>query len=74
MLDNLKEGVLIPDIYNPTLNPLYRDVLTHYGAVALPYWIKDPDRKGKVESGVGHAQRTPLKGKRFESLAVHWFR
>jgi hypothetical protein len=24
--------------------------------------------KGKVESGVGHAQRTPLKGKRFESL------
>src|SRR5271157_1168108 len=26
------------------------------------------DRKGKVESGVGHAQRTPLKGLRFESL------
>ena len=24
--------------------------------------------KGKVESGVGHAQKTPLKGKRFESL------
>jgi hypothetical protein len=24
--------------------------------------------KGKVESGVGHAQRTPLKGQRFESL------
>ncbi len=25
--DNLKEGVLTPDIYDPTLNPLYRDVL-----------------------------------------------
>jgi hypothetical protein len=24
--------------------------------------------KGKVESGVGHAQKTPLKGLRFESL------
>ena len=24
--------------------------------------------KGKVESGVGHTQKTPLKGKRFESL------
>ena len=24
--------------------------------------------KGKVESGVGHAQKTPLKGKRFETL------
>jgi transposase len=68
VLDNLKEGVLVPDIYDPTLNPLYRDVLAHYDAVALPCRIQDPDRKGKVESGVGHAQRTPLKGKRFESL------
>jgi transposase len=68
VLDNLREGVLIPDIYDATLNPLYRDVLAHYGSVALPCRIKDPDRKGKVESGVGHAQRTPLKGKRFESL------
>jgi transposase len=68
VLDNLKEGVLVPDIYDPTLNPLYRDVLAHYGTVALPCRILDPDRKGKVESGVGHAQRTPLKGKRFESL------
>ena len=27
-----------------------------------------PLRKGKVESGVNHAQMTPLKGKKFESL------
>ena len=47
---------------------LYRDVLKHYGAVALPCQVQDPDRKGKVESGVGHAQKTPLKGLRFESL------
>ena len=67
VLDNLREGVLVPDIYDPTLNPLYRDVLAHYGTVALPCRIKDPDRKGKVESGVGHAQRA-LQGKRFESL------
>jgi transposase len=68
VLDNLKEGVLVPDIYDPALNPLYRDVLTHYGCVALPCRIQDPDRKGKVERGVGHAKNTPLKGKRFESL------
>src|SRR6202140_720956 len=67
VLDNLREGVLVPDIYDPILNPLYRDVLAHYGAVALPCRVKDPDRKGKVESGVGHAQRA-LQGKRFESL------
>ena len=68
VLDNLREGVLKPDIYDPTLNPLYRDVLAHYGAVGLPCRVRDPDRKGKVESSVGHAQRTPLKGLRFESL------
>jgi transposase len=68
VLDNLREGVLVPDIYDPTLNPLYRDVLAHYGAVAMPCRIQDPDRKGKVEAGVGHAQKTPLKGLRFESL------
>jgi len=68
VLDNLKEGVLRTDIYDPTLNPLYRDVLTHYGAVAVACRVNHPDRKGKVESGVGYAKKTPLKGQRFESL------
>ena len=68
VLDNLKEGVLTPDIYDPTLNPLYRDVLAHYGVVALPCRVRDPDRKGKVEAAVGHAQKTPLRGLRFERL------
>ena len=68
ILDNLREGVLSADIYDPRLNPLYRDVLAHYGVTALPCKVRDPDRKGKVESGVAHAQKTPLKGKRFESL------
>jgi transposase len=68
VLDNLKEGVLKPDVYDATLNPLYRDMLAHYGVVALPCRIKDPDRKGKVEAGVAHAQKTPLKGLRFETL------
>jgi transposase len=68
VLDNLKEGVLTPDLYDPALNPLYRDVLTHYGVVALPCRVGDPDRKGKVEAGVGHAKKTPLRGLRFESL------
>jgi len=68
VLDNLREGVLTPDIYDPALNPLYRDVLAHYGVVALPCRVRDPDRKGKVEAGVAHAQKTPLKGLRFENL------
>lgn len=68
VLDNLREGVLTPDVYDPTINPLYRDMLAHYGAVAMPCRVGDPDRKGKVEAGVAHAQKTPLKGQRFEKL------
>jgi transposase len=68
ILDNLREGVLTPDIYDPTLNPLYRDVLAHYGVVALPCRVGDPDRKGKVESAIAHTQAA-LKGLRFETLA-----
>jgi len=70
ILDNLREGVLKPDIYDPTINPLYRDMLAHYQAIAMPCRIKDPDRKGKVESSVNHAQMTPLKGQRFETLTA----
>jgi transposase len=68
VLDNLGEGVLKPDIYDPTANPLYADLLAHYGATAMPCRVRDPDRKGKVERSVGHAKQTPLKGRRFESL------
>ena len=49
-----KEGVLTPDIYDPALNPLYRDVLAHYGVVALPCRVGDPDRKGQ-----GRSRRRP---------------
>jgi transposase len=67
ILDNLREGVLTPDIYDPAINPLYRDLLAHYGVVAVPCRVGDPDRKGKVESAIGHTQAA-LKGLRFESL------
>lgn len=66
--DNLKEGVITPDIYDPELNPLYRDMLAHYGAVAVPARVRHPDRKGKVERSVGYAENGPLKSMRFESL------
>lgn len=68
VLDNLREGVLKADFYDPELNPLYRDVLGHYGVVALPARVRDPNRKGKVESAIGHTKRTPLKGMRFETI------
>ena len=68
VLDNLKEGVLKPDLYEPELNPVYRDVLAHYGVVADPARVRDPNRKGTVENAIGHTQSTALKGRRFETI------
>jgi transposase len=78
VLDNLKEGVITPDLYEPLLNPLYAELLSHYGAVADPARVRDPDRKGTVENAIQHTQSTALKGRRFESIEVqneflfHW--
>ena len=47
VLDNLREGVLVPDIYDPVLNLLYRDVLAHYGAVAMPCASRIPTAKAR---------------------------
>jgi hypothetical protein len=43
-------------------------LLAHYGVVALPCRVGDPDCKSKVVAGVGHAKKTPLRGLRFESV------
>ena len=78
VLDNLKEGVIKPDIYEPELNPVYESVLKHYDVMADPARVRDPDRKGTVESAVKHTQDTALKGREFETIErqnkwlMHW--
>ena len=71
VLDNLKEGVVKPDLYEPALNAVYAATLAHYGVVADPARVRDPNRKGAVENAIGHTQATALKGRRFESLEEH---
>ena len=68
VLDNLAEGVKLPDYCDPVLNPAYAQTLRHYGAVGIPARVRNPDRKGKVERGVGYAQLR-LEHRTFESLA-----
>ena len=68
VLDNLKEGVIKPDLYEPQLNAVYAATLKHYGVVGDPARVRDPNRKGTVEHAIGHTQATALKGRRFESI------
>ena len=78
VLDNLKEGVITPDLYAPELNPVYAALLAHYGVVADPCRVGDPNRKGSVENAIQHTQDTALKGRKFDSLdaqnawLAHW--
>ena len=78
VLDNLKEGVIRPDIYEPQLNRLYAAMLAHYAVVADPARVRDPNRKGSVENAIQHTQATALAGRRFESIEaqnaflMHW--
>jgi transposase len=54
VLDNLSEGVLKPDIYDPALNPLYRDMLTTAPSRCL---VASPIRIGRGKSSA--ASDTP---------------
>ena len=78
VLDNLKEGVIKPDIFEPELNRVYAEMLKHYCVVADAARVRDPNRKGTVESAIQHTQATALKGRRFDSIEAqneflaHW--
>ena len=75
ILDNLREGVLHPDLYDPTLNPLYRDVLAHYGVTALPCRVRDPDRKGYASYCTPSvASAASLRRRFFAEMPFHVFR
>lgn len=55
-IDNLKDGVLKPDIYDPVLNRAYQDMAEHYGTHIDPCRVGASRDKGKVERDVQTAR------------------
>jgi transposase len=78
VLDNLKSGVLKPDIYDPTINRAYADMERHFGFVADPAKVRMPEHKGKVERAVPVVRKHLLAGRTFRDIteanerALHW--
>jgi transposase len=68
VLDNLKAGVVKPDIYDPTINKAYAELERHYGFVADPAKVASPKLKGKVERNVGVVRRHLLAGRSFRDV------
>lgn len=52
VIDNLKSGVLTPDLYDPTLNRAYRDMSEHYDCFIDTARVRKPKDKAKVERDV----------------------
>lgn len=49
IIDNLKAGILKPDLYEPKLNRVYQEMAEHYGVFIDPARPYHPKDKGKVE-------------------------
>lgn len=68
LLDNLKAGVIKPDIYDPILNRAYSELERHYGFIIDPAKVRVARHKGKVERSVTIARQQILAGREFESI------
>ena len=52
VIDNLKSGVITPNLYDPKLNLAYQEMAEHYGCFIDPARVRKPKDKGKVERTV----------------------
>lgn len=69
LLDNLKAGVVRPDLYDPTINRAYAELERHYGFVADPAKVRTPEHKGKVERSVPIVRQQLVAGRQYASVA-----
>lgn len=69
LLDNLKSGVVKPDLYDPTINRAYAELERHYGFVADPAKVRTPEHKGKVERSVPIVRQQLAAGRTYLDLA-----
>lgn len=52
VLDNLKAGVIKPDLYDPKFNRAFQEMAEHYNTFLDPARVARPKDKGKVERDV----------------------
>lgn len=62
-LDNLKTGVLRPDIYDPQLNRAYTELAEHYGVLLDPCRAGRPKDKPHVERAVPYVRESLARGR-----------
>ena len=66
--DNLKTGVLRPDLYDPQFNRAYREMAEHHGALIDPARVFHPKDKPRVERSMRYVRDSFWSGQEFASL------
>lgn len=69
LIDNLKAGVIRPDLYDPTLNRAYAELERHYGFTIDPAKVATPEHKGKVERQMPVVRQQLVAGRSYRDLA-----
>ncbi len=56
-IDNLKAAILDANFYAPVYQEVYKSFAGHYGFKPLPCRVRQPNDKGKVESGINPVRK-----------------
>ena len=64
-MDNLKTGVLKPDIYDPKLNRTYAEMGNHFGCLLDPARAGKPKDKPRVERPMPYVRDSFWSGRDF---------
>jgi transposase len=68
-MDNLKSGVIKPDLWDPKLNKSCAEMAEHYGVFIDPCRVATPTDKGKIERFIGPARELFRKLKKIYPTA-----
>jgi transposase len=68
ILDNLKAGVIKPDLYDPKLNRAYAELANHYGVLLDPARAFHPKDKPRIESLQKYIRSSFFAAREFTSL------
>lgn len=68
--DNLKTGVVRPDLYDPLINLAYGELASFYGTLIDPARANKPKDKPRVERPMPYIRDSFFAGRQFDSLTA----
>ena len=68
VVDNLRAGVLSPDLYDPKINRAYAELAAYYRVLIDPARVAHPKDKPRIEAVQGYARNSFFAGRQFLSI------